>query len=76
MELYRPDRVVFDGQSWHIVDFKSGGQDRAKHIAQVQSYMQVLAGLEDAPIRGWLLYLEPWSLEEVLAPSAPLIFTT
>ena len=76
VELYRPDRVVFDGQSWHIVDFKSGGQDRAKHIAQVQSYMQVLAGLEDAPIRGWLLYLEPWSLEEVPAPSAPLIFTT
>ena len=76
VELFRPDRVVFDGQSWHIVDFKSGGQDRAKHIAQVQSYMQVLAGLEQAPIRGWLLYLEPWSLEEVPAPSAPLIFTT
>ena len=76
VEMYRPDRVVFDGQTWHIVDFKSGGQDKPKHVAQVQSYMQVLSGLEDAPIRGWLLYLEPWSLEEVPAPSAPLIFTS
>lgn len=76
LELYRPDRVVFDGQYWHIVDFKSGGQDKPKHMAQVQSYMKVLAGLEDAPIRGWLLYLEPWSLEEVPSPLAPLIFTS
>ena len=75
VELYRPDRVVFDGQAWHIVDFKSGGQDKPSTSRRCSCTCKCWrAGRR--PDRGWLLYLEPWSLEEVPAPSAPLIFTS
>lgn len=66
-ETLRPDRVVFDGACWHVVDFKTGVARPAKHHAQVQAYMKVLSALETGPVRGWVLYLEPWSLEEVAA---------
>jgi hypothetical protein len=66
-ETLRPDRVVFDGACWHVVDFKTGVARPAKHHAQVHAYMKVLSALETGPVRGWVLYLDPWSLEEVAA---------
>jgi len=73
-ETLRPDRVVFDGACWHVVDFKTGVARPAKHHAQVRAYMKVLSALETGPVRGWVLYLDPWSLEEVAAEVQPPIF--
>lgn len=70
----RPDRVVHDGTLWHVVDFKSGEVSKSEHIQQVQGYMEVLSSLESEPVKGWILYLDPWRLLPVPQRQEPLIF--
>ncbi len=72
--LIRPDRVVLAKDGWHVVDFKSGEVDLEKHNKQVRRYVEALNALESTTSRGWILYLNPWRLEEVEANSAPRIF--
>ncbi len=73
-DVLRPDRVVFDGTTWHIVDFKTGAEDKEKDRLQVLGYMDVLASLESAPVKGWLLHLNPWRLVEIHREANPRIF--
>ena len=70
----RPDRVVHDGTLWHVIDFKSGEVSKSEHIQQVQGYMEVLSSLESEPVKGWILYLDPWRLLPVPQRQEPLIF--
>ena len=70
----RPDRVVKEGNEWHVVDFKSGDVDLEKHGAQVQRYCDALNALESTTSKGWILYLNPWRLVEVDTNAAPRIF--
>ena len=30
----RPDRVVYDGSTWHVVDFKSGEVSKTQHVSK------------------------------------------
>ena len=71
---FRPDRVVFDGTTGHIVDFKTGAEDGEKDRLQVLGYMDVLASLESAPVKGWLLHLNPWRLVKIHREANPRIF--
>ncbi|MEY3010876.1 MAG: hypothetical protein RLZZ314_1518 [Bacteroidota bacterium] len=75
-ETKRPDRVVFDGSTWHIIDFKTGSARPSKHAAQVREYMNILKTLEDMPVQGWVLYLDPWALEAVADTAQGVIFET
>ena len=73
-EVLRPDRVVFDGSNWHIVDYKTGAKEREKDRHQVRQYVEVLKSLEGGTVRGWLLHLNPWKLLEVTGEDNPRIF--
>jgi len=75
--VIRPDRVVFLEGTWHIIDYKTGSDDAhqtTKNMSQVRRYMRALSQMEAAPVKGWLLHLNPWRLQEVAANDTPLIF--
>ena len=52
----RPDRVIDDGNAVTVIDFKTGAP-RAKHVEQVQNYMQLLSEIGYSNVKGYLWYL-------------------
>ena len=52
----RPDRVINDGNSVTVIDFKTGSP-RAKHVEQVQYYMRLLNEIGYNNVKGYLWYL-------------------
>ena len=52
----RPDRVIDDGNSVTVIDFKTG-TPRAKHVEQVQYYMRLLNEIGYNNVKGYLWYL-------------------
>lgn len=56
----RPDRVVQTDGKTIVIDFKTGkpsDEDRKKHLAQVQEYVELLQSLGYSNVQGEILYL-------------------
>ena len=60
----RPDRVMTDGQTTHVVDFKFG-QPKEEYHEQVREYMQLLQQMGLPHVQGWLWYVYANKIEEV-----------
>ena len=53
----RPDRVMTDGNSWIIVDFKFG-TPKPEHEAQVREYITLIREMHPSqPVTGYLWYI-------------------
>ena len=61
---HRPDRVMTDGHSWIVVDFKFGSPKPEYHD-QVRRYMNLLADMGHHHIKGYLWYVYSNRIEEV-----------
>lgn len=62
--VYRPDRLMTNGQEAVIVDYKFGNAKRPEHIRQVRTYMRLTAQMGYA-VRGFLCYIEQGERVEV-----------
>jgi ATP-dependent exoDNAse (exonuclease V) beta subunit len=60
----RPDRIILKKDISIIVDFKTGVES-TKHESQVQVYKDLVAGLTQKPVKGYLCYLESGKVVEV-----------
>ena len=56
IEPKRPDRVIDDGNTVTVIDFKTGSP-RAQHVEQVQNYMHLLSEIGYSNVKGFLWYL-------------------
>jgi hypothetical protein len=56
--FYRPDRVVFDGDSVTILDYKSGKR-KESHADQLITYASYIAEMGCSQINRTLVYLDP-----------------
>ncbi len=61
---YRPDRVMVDGDTAIVVDFKFGTA-RSEYHAQVQKYMSLLVRMGYKSVTGYLWYIYNNIIEEV-----------
>ncbi|MGY6523631.1 MAG: UvrD-helicase domain-containing protein [Mongoliitalea sp.] len=61
----RPDRIFISSEEALVVDFKTGAR-KPQHQAQVRSYMDLVATIVHKPVKGYVCYLEPTELIEVL----------
>lgn len=61
---HRPDRVMTDGNEMIVVDFKFG-KEREEYKRQVKRYMQLLADMGHANIKGFLWYVMNGNITEV-----------
>lgn len=52
----RPDRVMTDGRSAIVVDFKTG-IEKEEHFHQVQEYMELLSQMGYSPVKGYIWYV-------------------
>ncbi|MBQ0056331.1 MAG: UvrD-helicase domain-containing protein [Bacteroidales bacterium] len=62
----RPDRIVITPDNRAIViDYKTGAEHESKHKKQVAYYMKLLSQMGFGNVEGYLLYLEPFKIEQV-----------
>ena len=54
----RPDRVICDGQSTIVVDYKTGGTKTLSHLEQVQDYVELLQHMGYPNPTGYVWYLK------------------
>lgn len=54
---YRPDRVIDDGKTIKVIDYKFGSHRFQKHQRQVKQYMRLLQQMGHANIEGYLWYV-------------------
>lgn len=54
---YRPDRVVDDGRSVTVVDYKFGETETSAHRHQVAYYCKLLRGMGYPEVKGYLWYV-------------------
>ena len=66
----RPDRVITDGDTTIVIDYKTGVY-RPAHEEQVKRYMTLLAQMGYAHVSGYLWYIRQQSIVEVQTPSIP-----
>lgn len=63
----RIDRLIVKQHETWIVDYKSSREGREKFREQVKEYMMIIGDIEPGkPVRGFLLYLDEASFEEVI----------
>ena len=62
---HRPDRVMTDGSTYVVVDFKFG-RKRDAYQTQVQAYMQLLRAMGHKDVKGYLWYVYTNEIEEVV----------
>jgi ATP-dependent exoDNAse (exonuclease V) beta subunit len=62
----RPDRIIIRADHAIVVDFKTGERNQ-KYAEQVVEYMQLVSGITQKEVKGYLCYLESGSIEEVYA---------
>ena len=65
--IYRPDRIMVQGQNAIVIDFKSGVLKKKNHQVQVSEYIQVLKDTGFQQVDGYLWYLSTNEIEEVSA---------
>lgn len=63
-DLHRPDRIVIDGDTIIVIDYKTGEHLR-KHYKQVGDYMSLLENMGFKKIEGYLWYTNPHQLVKV-----------
>jgi len=62
----RIDRMIVRAGAVDIIDFKSSREEEESHVRQVKSYLKVAAELYASKnVRGWLIYLNDRSVQEV-----------
>lgn len=59
----KPDRLLIKGAQAIVIDYKTG-EESAKHLKQVNTYMQAVSAIGYEP-KGYLLYIEPFNIKEV-----------
>lgn len=62
--IYRPDKVIIDGDRAIIVDYKSGGR-KSEHTEQIRSYGEILRKMGYKHIEMNLFYLNDLKIETV-----------
>jgi ATP-dependent exoDNAse (exonuclease V) beta subunit len=62
--LYRPDKVIIDGDKAVIVDYKSGGK-KSEHVKQIKTYGEILGKMGYKNIEMNLLYINEMQIEVV-----------
>lgn len=62
--IYRPDKVIIDGDRAVIVDYKSGGR-KSEHTEQIRSYGEILRKMGYNHIEMNLFYLNDLKIEAV-----------
>ncbi|PCJ81785.1 MAG: hypothetical protein COA49_04590 [Bacteroidetes bacterium] len=65
-KVVRPDRIVKDGDVWHVIDYKSTESGQDKHVRQVEDYVNMLKQIEESEVKGWILYTDPLKLVSIL----------
>ncbi len=66
MKERRPDRVMTDGNTWVVVDFKFGSQ-KPEYLDQVREYMQLIRTMQpEAEVKGYLWFVYSNKIEEVV----------
>lgn len=55
-KLYRPDRVVIDGQTATVIDYKFGEIEKDSYQKQVKNYMQLIKKM-GYNVKGYLCYI-------------------
>ena len=63
-KIYRPDRVICDGDRVIVVDFKFGVHDD-RYIRQVRRYVDLWRRMGHAEVSGFLWYLPSGEIMEV-----------
>lgn len=61
---YRIDRLVRKGETWYVIDFKTGSPKNMDQ-QQVRRYLEILGDMEYTNLKGILIYLDPISVKEV-----------
>ena len=64
VEEQRPDRVIMNGDSITVIDFKFG-QPKTSYHDQVRGYMQLLTSMSHKNVTGYLWYVYSNKIEEV-----------
>ena len=58
-ETFRMDRVVCSEGLVEIIDFKSGGADKEKHLEQVRNYIRLVSEAGSGrTVKGYIVYIE------------------
>jgi exodeoxyribonuclease V beta subunit len=64
--LKRLDRLIIGEKEIRIVDFKSSREGEDQYAEQVRDYMNIVATMYPGKtVKGWLVYLDSWEVEEV-----------
>ena len=54
----RPDRVICDGETTIVIDYKTGGMKTLKDLNQVQDYVELLKSMGYPHPKGYVWYLK------------------
>ena len=57
LSFIRPDRVMINGDTVVVVDYKFGESIESKYVKQVQRYMNSIKGMGYADVQGYLFYV-------------------
>ena len=64
-ELFRPDRVLIEGQKAAVLDFKTG-EESESHRNQLKEYEAILHQMGYAPVQSYLVYLKSGRVKQVV----------
>jgi len=64
--LKRVDRLIIKDKEAVIVDYKAAAKNEAEHRRQIKEYLQIFSAIyPEKSLKGFLVYLDDFSLEEV-----------
>jgi ATP-dependent exoDNAse (exonuclease V) beta subunit len=64
-DVFRPDKIIFEGKAVTVIDFKTGKKSE-KHKEQVRNYVRLINDMGYEPVKGILLYInEPEPVVEI-----------
>ncbi len=63
-EVYRPDRIIYKGNTAIVIDYKFGSKKETKYAKQVKKYVDLVKQLGFTDVKGYVLY---GNLHEVIA---------
>jgi len=63
-DTYRIDRIIFDNVI-KILEFKTGKEKDASHTKQLRNYMDIVKGIYNKEVKGYLIYLDREEIYEI-----------